>query len=151
MAEAGFGQRDGVHVAFADNQPAALSGAERLAGRAVAVEDGRLVEEFGIARVQIFRLGIRRQAPAPEGDDGAAHVGDREHQAAAEKVERLASLVAFLDQAGFDQFLVGEALRVEVRPGAPPVVRRVAEAVALPGGGIEAAPVEVGAGRCAFA
>ena len=151
MAEAGFGQRDGVHVAFADDQPAALAGAERLAGRAVPVEDRRLVEEFGIAGVQVFRLGIRRQAPAPEGDDGAAHVGDREHQAAAEKVERLAALVAFLDQAGFDQFLVGEALRVEMRPGAPPVVRRVAEAVALPGGGIEAAPVEIGAGRCAFA
>jgi hypothetical protein len=105
LAEAGLGQCDGVHVAFADDQPAAFACPERLAGGAVAIEDGGLVEELGIAGVQVFRLGIRRQAPAPERDDGAAHIGDREHQAAAEKVERLAALVAFADQAGFDEFL----------------------------------------------
>ena len=44
LSETGFGQCDGVHIAFADNQAAAFAMPQCFTGRLVAVEHARFVK-----------------------------------------------------------------------------------------------------------
>ena len=145
MTEARLAERDDIHIAFSHDQPAALAMAEGLARRLVTVQHVRLVEERRIAGIEVFRLGVGLQRPAAKGDDPAARVGDREHQPAAESVIGLPALVAFLDQAGFQQFSVGEAALMQMRPRAPPVIGRIAQPVPAPAGCRQAPALQIGA------
>ena len=106
---------------------------QRLARRLVAIEHPRFVEEWCVAGIEIFRLGIRRQPPPAKGNDPAPAVRDRKHQAPPEGIIGLAALVAFLGQARFKDFGGRESFRFQVRARLAPIIRRIAEPVALPG------------------
>src|SRR5579883_2362928 len=86
-AEARLMQGDHVHIAFDDDEPALLGGTP--AGMGQAIEHAALMEELALAGVEVFGRALAEHA-APEGDDAAAPVGDREDDAAAEIVEGLA-------------------------------------------------------------
>jgi hypothetical protein len=108
------------------------------------------MEERRVARVQVFRLGICLQRPAPERDDAAAHIGNGEHEAATERVVRFTAPVAFLGEAGLENLFCGEACRLQMVDRLAPVVRGVAEPVAFPRGGPEATSFQIGPRGCAF-
>src|SRR5437773_10307115 len=91
-----------------------------------AVELAPFFKQWGLWRVQIFRLPIAHH-PAAEADHRAARAEDREHHALAEAVVALA-LFAFDHQAGLDERLV--LVRRKWCLQALPPVRRVADAKA---------------------
>jgi len=150
LAKPGLGQRDGIHIAFADDQAPVFAMAQRLARRLVAVQHTRLVEERRIAGVQVFRLRIRRQATATERNDPAPRIRDREHQPPAKGIIGLAALVAFLGKAGLQDLRHREALRLQVLGRLAPVIRGKAETVAPPGPRQQAAALQVDPRRRAF-
>ena len=150
IAKARLAHRDHIHIAFADDQPAAFAMAQRLARRLVAVEHGGLVEERRVAGVEVFRLGIGLQRPATKGNDPAARIGDRKHQPPTKHVIRLAAPVAFLEDARFQQFSVGKAFLVQVRPRPPPIVRCVAQPVLAPAGRGQPPALQIAARARAF-
>src|SRR5438876_11968420 len=104
-----------------------------------AVELAPFFKQWGLWRVQIFRLPIAHHPPA-EADHRAARAEDREHHALAEAVVAL-TLFAFDHQAGLDQrlVLVGRKRRLQ----ALPPLRRVADAKARGDLAGEPPPLEV--------
>ena len=127
VAHAELRQRDHVHVAFGDQDEAAL--ADRRARLEQAVELAALQEDRRLGRVQVFRLALVQHPPA-EADDLALGVADREHDAVAEAVVAalLAGLVLQDDQAGLDQ--LGVVVFAEGAGQAVPARRRIAQAEA---------------------
>ena len=79
----------------------------RLARGGDVVERVALVEERRLRRIQIFRRRVLLHGAAAEGDDAAAQIGDREHDAVAEPVERHRNVVAGDQQPGLDHVLAG--------------------------------------------
>src|SRR5438128_2723329 len=94
--------RPHIHVP-PDHEDMALS-AYGVARLHQAVELAPFLKQWGLGRVQIFRLPIAHHPPA-EADHRAARAEDREHHAVAETVVALA-LLAFDHQAGLDERLV---------------------------------------------
>src|SRR6185437_7141518 len=142
-AEAGAVQRDHVHIALGhDHRGRRLAFGLGEAGARLrpAIEHASLLEERRIGRVQIFRLAIAEHAAA-EGDDAALAVADREHDAMAEIVVGLAALGA-AQQPGLDQQRLGEGAG-EGALQAVALLRRVAQAEAADGGGIESAALQI--------
>ncbi len=109
------------------------------------VERCAFVEERRLRRVQIFRGSVLLQRAAAEGDDAGAQIGDREHHAVAEAVERQRDVVAGNQQAGFHHVLDRNAVRAEMFLEREALVGRVAEAEFQLRRGIEAAVGEIAA------
>jgi hypothetical protein len=106
------------------------------------------VEEFGLGRVQVLRRNLGRQRPAPEGDDAAARIADRKHDAVAKPVIGNGNVVAVDDQsAGLDlglaDALAGQKLLQRVA-----AVGRIAQPERLLRGRRQAAVAQIGAGLC---
>ena len=72
------------------------------------------MEERRLRRVEIFRLRVFLQRPAAKGDHAATQVGDREHHAVAEPVERHRDIVAGNQQTSLDHVFGGDAVRAEM-------------------------------------
>src|SRR5437773_9500781 len=104
-----------------------------------AVELAPFFKQWGLWRVQIFRLPIAHH-PAAEADHRAARAEDREHHALAEAVVALA-LFAFDHQAGLDERLV--LVRRKRGLQALPSVRRVADTETSRDFSRQTAPLEV--------
>ena len=126
LRDAGAVEGDDVHIAFDHDQP--LGGAARGAGAVDVVERAALVEERGVGRVEIFGLAVAEDAPA-EGDDPAARVADRDHQAAAEAVVAVAAFFGLDQHAGLDELVLAELVERALERGA--AVGGEAEAEAL--------------------
>ena len=92
FAEARFGQRDDVHVAFDDDDAVLVVGGG--AGAWALKSIAPFVKERRLRRVQVFgrRIGIERAAA--EGDDAAFEVGIGKHDAVAEAVVGHGDIVA---------------------------------------------------------
>ena len=101
------------------------------------------MEERRVTGVQIFRLSVGGQTPAPECDDCATRVGYREHQATAEGIIGLAALVAFFGEARFENFRHREALRLQVFDCLAPVIGRISQPVAPPGTRQKTTPFQI--------
>ena len=122
---AGVHHRDDVDIAFdRDDRCAIMRG---LARGGDVVERAALVEERRLRRVEIFRLRVFLERAAAEGDDAAAQIGDREHHAVAEAVERHRDVVAGDQQPGLDHVLDRDAVRAEMLLEREALGRRIAE------------------------
>ena len=120
VGEAGFAHRDRVDIALDDDDRAAVMRA--LAGAVMIEQQRAFVEERGLRRIEVFRLGARLHRPPAEGDDAAGAVVDRKHHPVAEPVVRNRDVFAVDEQAGFDHRLGADALgreRVAQRESAP--------------------------------
>ena len=109
------------------------------------VERRALVKERRLRRIEIFRLRVLLERAAAEGDDAAAQIGDREHHAVAEAVERHRNVVAGDQQAGLDHVLDRNALAAEMLLQREALGRRIAEAELELRRRIEAAVGEIAA------
>ena len=113
---------------------------------AVMIEQQRaLVEERGLRRIQIFRLGARLHRPPAEGDDAARAVVDRKHHPVAEPVVRHGDVFSVDEQARVDHRLGADALGGERVAQREALGRGVAEPKALLHRRAEAAIGEIAA------
>ena len=108
LRKARLGHRDDVDIALDRDHPALVAG--RLAGAMVVKEQRALVEELGLRRIQVFRLGARVERPAAERDDPAAAIVNREHHAVLETVVGHGDALAMDEQTGLDHLLRFDAL-----------------------------------------
>ena len=109
------------------------------------VERRALVEERGLRRIQVFRRDVLLQRAAAEGDNAAAQVGDREHHAVAEAIERQRDIVAGNQEPGLHHVLDRNAVAAEMLLEREALIGRVAEAEFHLRRGIEAAVGEIAA------
>ena len=109
------------------------------------VERRAFVEERRLRRIEIFRLRLFLQRAAAEGDDAAAQVGDRKHDAVAEAVVGHRNVVAGDQQAGLDHVLDRNAVAAEMLLQREALVWCVAEAEFQLRRRIEAAVGEIAA------
>ncbi len=95
VMEARLMKRDHVHIAFDHDEFALVEGGASRAGEVV---HGRaLVEELGLGRVQIFRLGRRIERAGAEGDDAPLRIDDGDGEPIAEAIVGRAAVIG-LDQ-----------------------------------------------------
>ena len=117
----------------------------RLARGGDVVERRAFVKERRLRRIEIFRLRVLFERAAAEGDDAPAQIGDREHHAVAEAVERHRNVVAGNQQARLDHVLDRNAVRAEMLLQREALARRIAEAELELRRRIEAAVGEIAA------
>ena len=103
------------------------------------------MEERRLRRIQIFRLRIFLERAAAERDDAPAQIGDREHHAITETIERHRDVVARDQEARLDHVLGRNAVRAEMLLQRETLARRVAEAELELRCGIEPAVGEIAA------
>ena len=101
------------------------------------------MEERRVGRIEVFGRHVGAHGAAAEGDDPAAQILDREHDAVAEAVVRHGHVLARDEEPRLDHHLDGYALAGEVVAQGEAVARRIADAEGAPGLGAETAPVEV--------
>src|SRR6185503_11941410 len=99
-----------------------------LPRRGDIVERAAFVEERRLRRVEIFRLRILLERAAAERNHAPAQIGDREHHAVAEAVERHRDVVAGDQEAGLDHVLDRDIVRAEMLLERETLAWRVAEA-----------------------
>ncbi len=116
-----------------------------LAGAVMIEQQRSLVEERGLRRIQIFRLGARLHRPPAEGDDAARAVVDRKHHPVAEPVVRHRDVRPMDEQPRFDHRLGACALRGQRVAQREALGRGVAEPEALLNRGAEVAIGEIAA------
>ena len=143
VGEARLAHRDDVDIAFDDDDLAAL--VRGLAGAMVVEKQRALVEELGLRRIEVFRLGARLHRPAAEGDDPAGAVVDREHHPVAEAVVGHGDPLAVNKQAGLDHLIGADALGGQRVAQREALGRGVAERKALLRRGSEPAIGEIAA------
>ena len=102
------------------------------AGEIQSEEVARFLENGRVRRVEILRFGIVEH-PTAEGDHVARDVDDREHDASAEIVVEVSSLLASSGERRGDQFVVGVAERAEAFGERVERVRRVPETEVVDG------------------
>ena len=106
------------------------------AGPVEIVEHGTLAEERRFRRVQVFCRRIGIEGAAAEGDDAAARVADREHDAVAEAVVGDGDVLARHDQPRLLHQVGRHALFGEMGLQRIAIVGRIADAeIGLDGGG----------------
>ena len=90
-----------------------------------------LVEERGLRRIQVFRLGAGLHRPPAEGDDAASAIVDRKHHPVAEPVIGNGDVFAVDQEARFDHRLGADALGGERVAQREALGRGIAEPKAL--------------------
>ena len=81
-----------------------------LAGAVMIEQQRAFVEERGLRRIEVFRLGARLHRPPAEGDDAAGAVVDRKHHPVAEPVVGDGDVGPMDEQARLDHLLGADAL-----------------------------------------
>ena len=140
---------DDVDLPLAHDRLAVLRRGDVALGLVERVEHARLLEDVGLGAVDVFGGALRGVEDAgAEGDDAPGLVADREHQAAVEAVAQVrggAGAVGERPDAGGDHLLGREAVAARELVERAPLVRVVAELERLDRGGVEPAPLQVGA------
>jgi hypothetical protein len=113
-----------VHVAFDHHQPPQVRGMD--ASLVQTVQLRALMKHRRLRGIEILGRGIAVQRPPAEGDDPAATIADREHDAVAESVARPTLLVA-ASQAGIDEILNRGAGFVQCLAQVAPAGRRITD------------------------
>ncbi len=131
IREAYLVQHEDVHLPLGQQRESAR--AYRVLGLVHTEQHIRLVEEFGLRRVQVFRRFFGRVLPAGrQGAAGERHgapcpVAYREHETVAETVvEGAALLIGFLDEPCGRELSSGEAFGSEMLQETAPALGRVA-------------------------
>ena len=101
LMEACLMQRDHVHVAFDHDELALVEGRPPRPGE--VEHGGALVEQLGLRRVQIFRLGCRIERAGAEGDDAAARIDDRDGEPVAEAIVGGAAVLWLDEEPGIEE------------------------------------------------
>ena len=140
---------DDVDLPLAHDRLAVLRRGDVALGLVERVEHARLLEDVGLGAVDVLGGALRGVEDAgAEGDDAPGLVADREHQAAVEAVAQVrggAGAVGERPDAGGDHLLGREAVAARELVERAPFVRVVAELERLDRGGVEPAPLQVGA------
>src|SRR5690606_38497985 len=124
-------ERHIVHVTLDDERRTLAP--DRVARPVQAVENGALVEDRRLGRIEIFRLVTAGEYTSTERDHATAHLGHREHQPVAETVVRLAASLALLDQPRIQQHVILDTVLMGRAAQRLPVVGRIADAEPLDG------------------
>ena len=110
VRETRLGEGDHVHIAFDDHDLLRPPGGVSRLGE--AVEHLALPEQRGLGRVEVFRLRISERAPA-ERYRKPPPVGDREHDAVAQRGDRRSRTFAEAQQPGLHQGFGFEAAALQ--------------------------------------
>ena len=132
-----------IHIAFAQN----IALARGFFGDVQCKQCAGFVVDNRFGAVDVLGLGVIQHTTA-EGNDRAAHVNDRHHNAVAEDIVQIA-LFAALDQPRMLQLAFGKAAPPQIMQQPAEILRRIAQPEAADGGIGQAAlffPVAAGKG-----
>src|SRR5262249_25543998 len=87
----GLVKAETVEIALDDDEPPLLL--RNAAGKVKRVQDVRFRVQRRFRRIEVLRLGSRREGPAAETNDFAALIPDRKHQPPAKTVISLAPVI----------------------------------------------------------
>ena len=139
VVEPGARQANHVHIAFDDHQTVNLP--QRLAGFVEAVQLTAFVEQYGLRRVQVFRLVVANDTAA-KADRAATAIADGKHDSAPEPIV-VSPVVATNDEADGQQPFDGARALSKLVEHLAPRVGRVANAEALRGCTVDAAVAQI--------
>ena len=122
-----------------------------LARRRDVVERRALVKQRRLRRIEVLRRNVLIERAAAEGDDAAAPIGDRKHQAVAKAVVGHRDVFAGDQKPRLDHVLDRNFQRAEMLLERVLLGRRIAEPEPELGGGGNAAVGEIAAGAGAGA
>ncbi len=100
-------QRDHVHVAFDHDELALVEG--RLPRPGEVEHGGALVEQLGLRRVQIFRLGAGSSARAPKAMTRPRDIENRDGEPVAEAIVVGAAVIGLDEEPGIQQLRLSES------------------------------------------
>src|ERR1700730_9407440 len=117
---------DNIDIAFdGDELRALMRGLSRMM---VIVKDGAFMEERGLRRIQIFRLGIAGEGARAKGDDSTPGIADRKHDSIAKTIVGNRDVLAMDQKPGLDHRWPGYSRASEMVPQGIFFRQRVAQA-----------------------